>query len=291
MIASMTGYGKAEAPLGEVMVAVEVRSVNHRFCEVATRLPKSLGGVESRFRKAIQRRVARGRVDLAVTAGGDHQAKRLALDAELARQYYDAFTALQRELGVQGEITLPLLAGMRDVVTFVEREIDAAVLADHVDALIERALDGLEAMRRQEGAAIAEDLAQRLRGMALRLDDIARRAPAIVQEYAARLRSRVKLLANGLELDSERLAQEVALQADRCDYTEEVTRLRSHLAQCEGMLKTGGAVGRSLDFLCQEMNREINTIGSKANDAEVALAVVAVKSDLEKLREQIQNLE
>jgi uncharacterized protein (TIGR00255 family) len=192
---------------------------------------------------------------------------------------------------VQGEITLPLLAGMRDVVTFVEREIDAAVLADHVDALIERALDGLEAMRRQEGAAIAEDLAQRLRGMALRLDDIARRAPAIVQEYAARLRSRVKLLANGLELDSERLAQEVALQADRCDYTEEVTRLRSHLAQCEGMLKTGGAVGRSLDFLCQEMNREINTIGSKANDAEVALAVVAVKSDLEKLREQIQNLE
>jgi uncharacterized protein (TIGR00255 family) len=146
-------------------------------------------------------------------------------------------------------------------------------------------------MRRQEGAAIAEDLAQRLRGMALRLDDIARRAPAIVQEYAARLRSRVKLLANGLELDSERLAQEVALQADRCDYTEEVTRLRSHLAQCEGMLKTGGAVGRSLDFLCQEMNREINTIGSKANDAEVALAVVAVKSDLEKLREQIQNLE
>src|SRR3990172_3946095 len=266
MIASMTGYGKAEAPLGEVMVAVEVRSVNHRFCEVATRLPKSLGGVESRFRKAIQRRVARGRVDLAVTTGGDHQAKRLALDSELARQYYEAFTALQRELGVPGDITLPLLAGMRDVVTFVERELDAAALAGHVGALIGGgagrggAREGLEAMRRQEGEAIAADLGQRLRGIALRLEDIARRAPVIVQEYAARLRSRVKVLADGIELDRERLAQEVALQADRCDYTEEVTRLRSHLAQCEGMLKTGGAIGRSLDFLCQEMNREINTI-------------------------------
>jgi uncharacterized protein (TIGR00255 family) len=291
MVASMTGYGKAEAPLGDLMVAVEVRSVNHRFCEVAARLPKSLTSFESRFRKVIQHRVARGRVDLAVTTGGEHPARRLVLDTQLARQYYDAFKTLQYELGLSGDITLPLVVNSRDVVTFVEHDTDGGDLANHVEALLERAVSELEIMRRQEGETIALDLLQRVRDIARRLDEIAQRAPLIVQEYSVRLHHRVTVLAQGVDLDRERLAQEVALQAERCDYTEEVTRLRSHLAQCERMLKTHGAVGRPLDFLLQEMNREINTIGSKANDAEVALAVVAVKSDLEKLREQIQNLE
>ncbi|MBI3608783.1 MAG: YicC family protein [Nitrospirae bacterium] len=287
----MTGYGKAEAPLGDLMVAVEVRSVNHRFCEVAARVPKSLAGSEARFRKVIQRRVVRGRIDLVVAAGGEHQARTIEVDAELARQYYDALKSLQQQLGLSGEITVQMVAISRDVLTFVERETDSAALADHVETLITRAIDELDAMRRQEGEAIAQDLGYRVREIASRVEDAARRAPLIVEEYATRLRSRVRVLANGIDLDPARLAQEVALQAERSDYTEEVTRLRSHLTQCETMLKNGGAVGRALDFLFQEMNREINTIGSKANDAEVALAVVAMKSDLEKLREQVQNVE
>jgi len=291
MIISMTGYGKAEAPLGDLMVAVEIRSVNHRFCEVAARVPKSLAGSEARFRKAIQRRVARGRLDLVVAAGGELQARTLALDTELARQYYDALKALQQQFGLAGEITVHMVATFRDVLTFVERETESTELADHVERLIARALDELDAMRRQEGEAIAHDLVRRVREIASRVDDVARRAPLIVEDYASRLRNRVRVLANGIDVDPARLAQEVALQAERCDYTEEVTRLRSHVTQCETMLNTGGAVGRALDFLFQEMNREMNTIGSKANDAEVALAVVAMKSDLEKLREQVQNVE
>lgn len=291
MIASMTGYGKAEAPLGDLMVAVEVRSVNHRFCEVAARVPKSLAGSEARFRKVVQRRVARGRIDLVVAAGGEHQTRTIAVDAELARQYYDALKSLQQQFGLSGEITVQMVATSRDVLTFVERETDSIALADHVETLITRAIDELDAMRRQEGEAIAQDLVYRVREIASRVEDAARRAPLIVEEYATRLRNRVRVLANGIDLDPARLAQEVALQAERSDYTEEVTRLRSHLTQCETMLRSGGAVGRALDFLFQEMNREINTIGSKANDAEVALAVVAMKSDLEKLREQVQNVE
>lgn len=291
MIASMTGYGKADAPFGDLPVAVEVRSVNHRFCEVVTRLPKLLMGAESRFRRVVQHRVARGRVDVMVSLGGEHQTKRLAVDAELARQYYDALKALQRELGLPGEITLQLLTSVRDILTLVDRDTDAVQLADHVEHLIGRALDELEAMRRLEGEAIGRDLTARLRDMTGVLEAVASRAPDIVREYAGRLRQRIGVLAEGVALDADRLAQEVAIQAERCDYTEEVTRLRSHLSQCEGLLKSGGPVGRTLDFLMQEINREINTIGSKANDAQVAQSVVVIKSELEKLREQVQNIE
>jgi uncharacterized protein (TIGR00255 family) len=291
MIASMTGYGRAEAPFGDLPVAVEVRSVNHRFCEVAARLPRSLSIYESRFRKAIQGRVARGRVDVAVNVGGDRATKRVSVDMELARQYYDAFVSLKEQLGLTGDVSLDAVISARDVLTCVEPEIDPAGLAAHVDGLLMKALDGLDGMRRQEGQAIAKDTAERLRRVAATLDRIDDRAPHALADYSARLRARAGALAGGIEVDPGRLAQEVALYAERSDYTEEVTRIRSHIAQCEQALAAGGSIGRTLDFLVQELNREINTIGSKANDAFVAAAVVTVKSDLEKVREQIQNIE
>ncbi|MFZ5875489.1 MAG: YicC/YloC family endoribonuclease [Nitrospirota bacterium] len=287
----MTGYGRAEAPFGDLRVAVEVRSVNHRFCEVAARLPKSLTAYETRFRKAVQRRVARGRVDLSVNTGGDHPARRIAVDVDLARQYQQAFRTLKEQLGAPGEVSLELLISARDVLTTAEPDTDVAGLADHVEGLIERALDGLDAMRRQEGESIARDVTARLDQVAEALTRLAAYAPKIAQEYAVRLRTRVAALTSGLDLDQGRLAQEVALYAERCDFSEEVTRIRSHLDQFSKSLTGGGAVGRSLDFLTQELNREINTIGSKANDADVATEVVAVKSELEKIREQIQNIE
>jgi uncharacterized protein (TIGR00255 family) len=291
MIASMTGYGRAEAPFGDLQVAVEVRSVNHRFCEVAARLPKTLTAYETRFRKVVQRRVARGRIDLSVNTGGDHPVRRIAVDVDLARQYQQAFRTLKEQLGVPGEVSLDLLISSRDVLTTAEPETDVVGLADHVEGLIERALDGLDAMRRQEGESIARDVSGRLDQVAATLDRVAARAPHIAQEYAVRLRARVAALAGGIDVDPTRLAQEVAVYAERCDYSEEVTRIRSHLDQFARSITTGGAVGRPLDFLTQELNREINTIGSKANDAEVAAAVVGVKSELEKVREQIQNIE
>lgn len=291
MIASMTGFGRAEAPFGDLRVAAEVRSVNHRFCEVAARLPKSLTAHETRFRKVVQRRVARGRVDLSVSTGGDHPARRIAVDVDLARQYQQAFQTLKEQLGVPGEVSLDLLISARDVLTTAEPDTDVEALADHVEGLIQRALDGLDAMRRQEGESIARDVTGRLSQVASTLDRVAVRAPRIAEEYAVRLRARVASLAVGMDVDPARLAQEVALYAERCDFSEEVTRIRSHLDQFSKAITGGGAVGRSLDFLTQELNREINTIGSKANDAEVAAAVVALKSELEKVREQIQNIE
>ncbi len=291
MIASMTGYGRAEAPFGDLPVAVEVRSVNHRFCEVAARLPRSLSVYESRFRKVIQGRVARGRVDLTVNAGGDRGVKRVSVDVNLARQYYDAFVSLKEQLGLAGDVSLDAVISARDVLTCVEPEVDPAGLAAHVEGLLMKALDGLDGMRRQEGETIAKDVAERLRRVVATLDRINGRAPQVMAEYSARLRARAGALAGGLDIDPMRLAQEVALYAERCDYTEEVTRIRSHIAQCEQALAGGGSVGRVLDFLVQELNRETNTIGSKANDADVTTAVVAVKSELEKVREQIQNLE
>jgi uncharacterized protein (TIGR00255 family) len=291
MIASMTGYGRAEAPFGDLPVTVEVRSVNHRFCEVAARLPRSLSAYETRFRKVIQGRVARGRVDLTVNAGGDRAARRVAVDMDLARQYYDAFVSLKARLGLAGDVSLDAVISARDVLTCAEPEIDPSGLAEHVDGLMMKALDGLDGMRRQEGETIAKDVSERLRRVGATLDRIDARAPHVMADYSARLRARASALAGGLDIDQARLAQEVALYAERSDYTEEVTRIRSHLTQCEQALAGGGSVGRVLDFLVQELNRETNTIGSKANDAEVARAVVAVKSDLEKVREQIQNLE
>lgn len=291
MIASMTGYGRAEAPFGDLRVTVEVRSVNHRFCEVAARLPRSLSAYETRFRKVIQNRVARGRVDVTVNTGGDRPVKRVAVDLELARQYCDAYRSVKAELGLTGEVSVEAVIAARDVLTYVEPEVDPSALAEHVEGLIGKALDGLEGMRREEGATIARDVEERLRHVATALDRVAGRAPHVTAEYATRLRARAGALTGGLDIDPVRLAQEVALYAERSDYTEEVTRIRSHLTQCEQALTGGGSVGRVLDFLVQELNREANTIGSKANDAEVTTAVVAVKSDLEKIREQIQNLE
>lgn len=291
MIASMTGYGRAEAPFGDLRVTVEARSVNHRFCEIALRLPRALSAYETRFRKAIQGRVARGRVDVLVNTGGDRPVKRVTVDHELARQYYNAYRSLKAELGLKGEVSLDAVIAARDVFACAEPEVDPAGLADHAQGLIGQALDALDHMRRDEGEAIARDVTERLRQVAGILDRVARRAPQVTADYATRLRARAGALAGGLDVDPARLAQEVALFAERSDYTEEVTRLRSHLAQCEQALKAGGSVGRVLDFLAQELNREINTIGSKANDAEVAAAVVSLKSELEKIREQIQNLE
>jgi uncharacterized protein (TIGR00255 family) len=228
---------------------------------------------------------------LSVNTGGDHPARRIAVDVDLARQYQQAFRTLKEQLGAPGDVSLDLLISARDVLTTAEPETDVAGLADHVEGLIERALDGLDAMRRQEGESIARDVTARLDQVAATLERVAARAPKVAEEYAVRLRARIAALAGGVDVDPARLAQEVALFAERCDYSEEVTRIRSHLDQFSKSLAGGGSVGRPLDFLTQELNREVNTIGSKANDAAVAAEVVAVKSELEKVREQIQNIE
>ncbi|WP_447970774.1 YicC/YloC family endoribonuclease [Nitrospira sp. M1] len=289
---SMTGFGKREAEWKGAALGVELRSVNHRFCEIVSRLPRSLAGLEEDLKQLIHQRCERGRIEFTVsmTHTGNRQ-KSLVLDRSAARDYHRLLKELQRELGVNGPIDVGLIAGLRDVFTVAERSIEGTDAQGVVLRLTKGALADLDKMRIREGKALSDDMGKRLQKIRLALKAITRRAPFSIQEHFDRMQKRVIKLLGDNPSNSDRLNQELATYADRCDITEELTRLDSHLAQFHDSCKTKGAIGRRLDFLLQEMGREINTIGSKANDAQIALHVVDVKSELEKIREQVQNVE
>lgn len=292
MIRSMTGYGREERVFKGGLLAVEIRSVNSKYCDLSLRLPKLLLPFESTLRSLVQQRIARGRIELSVTYNGAADRSRtLQLDLPLAQQYRRLLHQLKTKLNLKGEIDVALLVGLRDVISSVEVVQPISGLDKAAEKAISRALDRLDAMRAREGRALAQDTTARIMSIRDAADRIRARAPRVVADHQSRLDARVQQLAGGLKLDPARLAQEVALFAERCDITEELTRIESHLAQFEEMMTRREPVGRSLDFLIQELNREVNTVGSKANDAAIAQEVVAVKSELEKLREQVQNIE
>ncbi len=297
MIRSMTGYGRAEGRHKGTPITVEVRSVNHRHSEVMAKLPRALQAHEDRIRDLVQDRVARGRVDVTVNFSGERDPGRgIVLDRALARRYHALLKELQRELGLKGSPEATLLASFRDVIKPAELAAEEPGAVRAVELVLGRALKALDQMRRHEGRTLERDLLARLQEVEGRLRTIRQRLPAIVDERAVRLQERVKRLLEGAgagrdSVDQSRLAQEVALLADRSDVSEELTRLDSHLDQFRAFLRKTEPVGRSLDFLLQEMNREINTIGSKVGDTMVTQEVVAVKAELEKIREQVQNVE
>lgn len=292
MIRSMTGYGRREGTWAGGTVIVELKSVNHRFCEVVVRLPRVLSSLEDELRRIIQERCARGRIELMVSfAGGKEAGKNLNLDRTLARQYYDLLRDLQQDLGLKGSIDIGLLVGFRDIIATTDCPVDERRMAQTIKRLTIETLSDLDGMRRREGMALARDTKARLRAIRNELSFIAARVPVVVQGYFDRMKTRVEKLVGDVDLDMGRLSQELALYADRCDVTEELTRLGSHLVQFDVALKSREPVGRTLDFLLQEIGREINTIGSKANDADIAAHVVRVKGELEKIREQVQNIE
>lgn len=292
MIKSMTGYGRREGTWAGGSVTVELRAVNHRFLEVVTRLPRTLLPVEEQFRRLIQARCARGRFELTVAFSGEREEeKSLTLNRRVARQYYKLLKDLQRDLHVSGNIDLALLASFREIVASSDRPVAPGPLKQSVARLLRGALADLDAMRRREGLALERDLAARVQGIGQEVEAIATRAPLVVQEYFQRMKARVERLITPEQAEKSRLNQELAVYADRCDLTEEVTRLRSHLEQFQASLKSRKPVGRTMDFLLQEMGREINTIGSKANDSDISLRAVGIKGELEKIREQVQNIE
>jgi uncharacterized protein (TIGR00255 family) len=298
MIQSMTGYGRAEALFKGVPVVVEVRSVNHRHCEVVTRVPRVLQPYEERIKTAVQGSIRRGRVDVSVSVNESTDAgpKRLQLDRRLARQYLGLLKDLQRELKVPGAVDLTLLTSFRDIITSTEEAGDSSEVAVAVQKVLGKALRALVAMRRQEGRALERDLSGRLAEVERRIAAIRARVPQITEEHFSRLQARVNRLLETLptgreRLDPGRLTQEVALLADRSDVSEEVIRMESHLGQFRGFLRKTEPVGRSLDFLLQEMNREVTTISSKVGDLLVTQEIIAIKAELEKIREQVQNVE
>lgn len=292
MIKSMTGYGKGEIAYGSGRITVEVRCVNHRYGEITVKLPRALLQFENDVKKRVAERLNRGKIDVFIQVEGAVSLGVPSANLPLARGYYRAFSAISEALGLDEEVSLDLIASQRDVITVAaETEVSLEEIPEELIAALGEALRRVDEMRLFEGESLFADFLKR-RGMLSQLIGlVAARSPSVVAEYAARLKERIGQLCGESGLPEERIALEVALLADKCDITEELVRLESHLRQFDETLTRSEPVGRKLDFLLQEINREVNTIGSKANDAQIASSVVELKGELEKIREQVQNIE
>ncbi|HEX9400131.1 MAG TPA: YicC/YloC family endoribonuclease [Anaeromyxobacter sp.] len=291
MIRSMTGFGSGRGSAAGEELDVEIRSVNHKYCEVKVRLPRELAALEVDASKLVRERLARGGVDVTVRRSGSAAAVAPRVDVALAEAYARAYEELRARLGLVGAVTLADVATAEGVVRLDERAIDLDSAREALRGALGVALDALVAMRAREGEALAHDLAGRLDVVEGLVAKAAALVPQSIEHHRARLAERVQELTRGIPLDPARLAQEVALFADRTDVTEEVIRLRSHLAQARALLGGREPAGRKLDFIVQEMHREVNTIGSKSQSAEIAGLVVSAKAEVERLREQVQNVE
>ncbi|GAC1355020.1 MAG: YicC family protein [Polyangiales bacterium] len=286
----MTGFGVGDAPTPAGRLVVEVRAVNHRFLDVRVRAPRELGDLIPFAEQLGRERLQRGRVEVSIRVEAGTGAG-LTLDMERARAAYRAIAQLRDELAPGTEIPLSILGAIPDLFAVAsEREVQTMRAA--CKGAFDHAVGALEVMRDDEGRVLAVDLRTRLGAVRKVTDCIAGRAPEVVEAYQRRLRTRVqRLIGADVPLDAGRIEQEIALLADRSDVTEELTRMSSHCQQFETLLGARDACGRRLDFLLQEMVREINTVGSKSQDAEIAHLVVDVKSELERMREQVQNVE
>lgn len=293
MIKSMTGYGRAETIQDGRKWVVEVKSVNHRFLEVFVRLPASLQPLEGEVKKKVGEKLSRGRIEVGVKADSDADQVGALIDLNMPmiRHYHSLLSRMKEALGLRDEITIGMLTGFKDAFIYPEVEVNLESAWATLEGVLDGALDELAAMREKEGEVIGRDFNQRMDTIERSLDVIASRVPQVVAECHKKLSDRVKELLGSVELDESRVSQEVAILADRMDITEEIVRFKSHMGQFAEMLKSGEAVGRKLDFLLQEMNREVNTMGSKSNDAEISRQVVEIKSELSRLREQVQNIE
>jgi uncharacterized protein (TIGR00255 family) len=290
MVTSMTGFGRGTAEGPDGPVTVEIRTVNNRFLDVAVRGAPQATRLEERIRERIRTRMERGKISVAVTTESAAPAAPV-LNLERARGYVEALRELAAATGVSGEPDLAILTAFRDVFTSPPEQVDEETDWRGIGPALEAALEACTAMRRREGEALAADLEKRIEHLAEGLAEVERLAPERTRAYAQRLRERIAELLNGTPSDRERLEQELVLYADRIDVSEECTRLHSHLAQFREAMAGSDSAGRTLNFLLQEMHREVNTVGSKANDAEMTRVVVAMKEELEKIREQVQNIE
>jgi uncharacterized protein (TIGR00255 family) len=288
----MTGFGAGRGEAGGETVSVELRAVNAKFCEVKARLPRELAALEPDLVKGIKARVSRGSVDVFVrreTAAARASAPKA--DLALAAAYAKALRDLKDSLGLAGEPTVQDLAAMEGVISLGEEAPDLTAAASALQQALAAAIEALDVMRRREGEALGRDLSARLDNIEKGAREVARLAPLQVEAVRERLSARIAELTRGISLDPARLAQEVALFADRTDVAEELTRLASHLSQARGLIRSEAPAGRKLEFLVQELNREINTIGSKSQQAAIAAVVVELKAELERVREQVQNVE
>jgi len=293
MIKGMTAYGRGEYELNGTVYLAEIKSLNNRYRDIILRLPMSLQELEDFIRARISSRVRRGRVEVSIQV--NKKDKEINYDLELNRplikSYLNMFKQLGDEFGFDKMVSPDYLLQIKDVLLMKPDVMDLDESRAGVQEVLGQALDSLDSMRIHEGQSIEEDLLKRLELIKGYLDAIEKRSPLVVDEYKEKLRNRIEIISEDIEVDKGRLVQEVAIFASRCDITEEIVRARSHLVQFYNYMSMDDSIGRRLDFLIQELNREVNTISAKASDASISADVVEVKAELEKIREQIQNIE
>ena len=289
---SMTGYGRGETDHNGIKFSVELNSVNRKQSDIVINLPRDLAALEPQIRQTINENISRGRTNVVVNYhNGSSGLRKLALDNELARSYRDAMRALQKDLDAPGEITISAILQAPGVMRAPEEAIDSNAAWPAVERALRVALTELIKMREREGKHLAKDLIRRLKAMRKQIKEIRGLHPEVVKKYRAALLERIQKAGLPISVDDERLVKEITFFADRADVSEELTRVESHLAQFAHHLRRHEPVGRTLEFITQEIFRELNTLGAKANDAAISQRVVACKAELEKIREQIQNLE
>ncbi len=292
MLKSMTGFGRSEGNTSLGRVIVETRSVNHRYSDISLKLPKRLSPFEIRIKELIKAEVSRGRIDVFIKLDTTGEGKlQLEVDWYIAGQYYEALQTLKQKFNLAGDITVEVLAAAKDLITAKEDQEDVEVYWQEIDPIIRQALRGMDDMKQAEGELLTKDIRNRIERIRNEIQIIKERFPSSLEGYRDRLNEKLQSLLGGLEVDPTRFQQEIALLAERTDITEEIVRAESHFSQFDLLLRGKELVGRKLDFLLQEINREVNTISSKANDAIISQRVVEVKSELEKIREQVQNIE
>lgn len=289
---SMTGYGRAKEERNGKTITVELRAVNHRYLDCTVKAPRQYGFLDDAVKKAAAARIARGKVEVfvgvEVEEGGDVA---ITVNHQLAKRYLDALHDLSETYGLRDDVTVMTLAKLPDVLGSERIEQDAEAMTRDVLAVFDKACDGFDQMRLREGEKLAEDVRGRCAAIERMVGEVETRSPERVKEYREKLLARMQEVLSDSSIDETRILTEAAIYADKTAVDEETVRLRSHLQQMDGMLKETQPIGRKLDFLVQEMNREANTIGSKANDVAMARIVVDIKSEIEKIREQIQNIE
>ncbi|MDY3015131.1 MAG: YicC/YloC family endoribonuclease [Evtepia sp.] len=288
----MTGYGRGECELHDRTITVELRAVNNRYLDCSVKIPRVYVFAEEAIKSQVQKQVGRGKVDVFVavdSSAADQVA--VTLNRPVADGYYAALKQMRDVYDLKDDLSVSLLSRFPDVFLVEKEQGDADVIAQDIVQVLSQALEDFNAMRQREGEKLAEDIlgkAQRIRQLVTQVEE---RSPATVAEYREKLRQRMEEVLSNTQIDESRILTEAAIFADKVAVDEETVRLRSHLSQLEEMLREGGAIGRKLDFLIQEFNREANTIGSKCSDVELARVVVELKGEIEKIREQVQNIE
>ena len=288
---SMTGYGKATLAINSREYQIELRSVNHRYLDINVRMPKTLSFLEDDIKKEISKEIKRGKIDVIVTfINNNVETKDIKINTDIARIYINEFKKIAKEEQISSNIEITEISKLPDVLVIEDKE-NEEELRKELILVTKEALNKLVEMRKNEAKQISKDLLERILRIKEEIEEISKLSTGLIEEYVVKLENRIKEILKTEEVDQTRLAQEVVIYADKCSVEEELTRLRSHLFQLEKAIKDGDNQGKMMDFIIQEMNREANTIGSKANNLEITNNVIKIKTQIENIREQVQNIE